>query len=140
MRRGLKTSTLSVLLLSALLSACGTTRGSLPAPAVQIPVGQRLRDPGCLGLAPPAPDTMPAGADEAMATRFLAARELPAEDTQTLALMAAFALAVQIAERAYWGEREPVHAEVAAQSCLDRQQLVATIDAANAANAEAARQ
>ena len=138
MQRSVKTWMISTLLLSTLLTACGTTRASLPSPAAQIPVAERLRGP-CQALATPTGETMPAGASDAAAARYLADHNLPAQPDAVLALMSAFARFMQGGERSYFGGREVEHARIEAQACIDRQQLVNTIDGANAANAAAAR-
>lgn len=136
MLRAAKIWTLSVLLSSALLSGCGTTRASLPSPGPQIPVAERLRA-DCLGL-PANAATMPAASDAQMAARYLAERDLGPVSNETLALLALFGRFMQGVERAYWGEREAIHARIEAQACLDRRELRGLIDAANAANATSA--
>lgn len=136
MLRAMKIWTLSMLLSSALLSGCGTTRALSPQ-AAQIPVAERLRA-DCQGMAAPTAETMLPAADAEQARQYLSARGLNPVSDATLELMATFARFVQGNERAHWGEREATHARIEVQGCLERHELIGLIDASNTANRAAA--
>lgn len=73
-----------------------------------------------------------------MLTAFLAAHDYAAMPANVAAAAISFARFVQLTERAFGFERDVQHQAVEAMACREKQELIEGVDAANAANAEAA--